>query len=105
MLGGCALSFNRETTNDGFDFPSANVSRIVRNKTTADELVQLFGGPLEKTELPDNSEEWKYYYSTGYELKEQGFLTDYEKSEHHSRTLYLQLTNGVVKDYTYREGH
>ena len=100
---GCALAFHRSTQNDGFDFPSENVSKILIGKTTGDELIQLFGGPLAKFEVSENEERWKYSYSTGTEIEEQGFLTDTVQSTGHHKTLDILLKNGTVTNFTYTE--
>lgn len=100
---GCALAFHRSTYDDGYDFPSENVNRIINGKTTGDELIQLFGGPLAKYEVSENEERWKYYYSTGTEIVEKGFLTDEVQSTGQRKTLVILLKNGTVTNFTYTE--
>jgi hypothetical protein len=100
---GCAFAFQRSTYKVGFDFPSENVSKIMKGKTTGDELIKMFGGPLEKVEVSENEEEWKYFYSTGIEIVEKSFLTDKEQSTGQFRTLDIMLKNGAVTDFTYTE--
>lgn len=102
---GCALAFHHTTYNDGFDFPSENVNKIMKGKTTGDELIQMFGGPLEKFEVSENEEEWKYSYSTGTEIVEHGFLTDKEQSTSQHKTLDILLKNGTVTDFTFTDSH
>ena len=99
------MSYQRKTFDDGFDFPSENVSKIVKGKTTGDGIVQLFGGPLSKNEILENTEQWRYTYSTGVEVRESGFLTDEERSTRWNKTLVIQLKNGIVTGYTYTESH
>jgi hypothetical protein len=103
VLAGCTFGFHRSSHNDGFDFPSENVSRIIIGKTTDDELIQMFGGPLAKYEVSENEERWKYSYSTGTEIEEQVFLTDTVQSTSHQKTLDILLKNGTVTNFTYAE--
>lgn len=102
-LAGCSFGFHRSTHNDGFDFPSENVSKILIGKTTGDELIQMFGGPLAKYEVSENEERWKYSYSTGTEIEEQVFLTDTVQLTSRQKTLVILLKNGTVTNFTYAE--
>jgi outer membrane protein assembly factor BamE (lipoprotein component of BamABCDE complex) len=102
---GCSFAFHRSTYNDGFDFPSENVNKIMKGETTGDELIQMFGGPLAKIEVSENEEEWKYSSSTGTEIVAKGFLTDKEQSTGQHKTLDIMLKNGTVTDFTYTESH
>jgi hypothetical protein len=102
---GCTLAFHLSTYNDGFDFPSENVNKIMKGETTGDELIRLFGGPLAKIEISENEEEWKYSSSTGTEIVENGFLTDEEQSTGQHKTLDIMLKNGTVTDFTFTESH
>jgi hypothetical protein len=102
---GCALSYHRSDDNDGFDFSSGNVNKIIKGKTTANELIQLFGGPLSKSEVSENEEEWKYSYSTSIKIEEKYFLTDEVQSTGHHKTLDILLKNGTVTSFTYSESH
>lgn len=104
-IAGCALAYHRSTFNDGFDFPSENVNKIIKGKTTGDEIIQMFGGPLAKNEVSENEEQWKYSYSTGIEIKESGFLTDEEQSTSQHKALFILIKNGIVTDFTYIEGN
>lgn len=104
-LAGCTFGFHRSVHNDGFDFPSENVSKILIGKTTGDELIKMFGGPLAKFEVSENEERWKYSYSTGIEIGEQGFLTDTVQSASYHKTLVILLKNGTVTNFTFNEGH
>ena len=104
-VAGCTLAYHRKTFDDGFDFPGENVSKIIKGKTTGDEIIQMFGGPLAKTEIPENKEQWRYFYTTGVEIKESSFLTDEEHSTRRQKTLVILLRNGIVIDYIYTEGH
>jgi outer membrane protein assembly factor BamE (lipoprotein component of BamABCDE complex) len=103
-VAGCTLAYHRKTFDDGFDFPSEKVNKIVKGKTTGDEIIQMFGGPLGKSEILENEEQWRYFYSTGIEVKESGFLTDEERSTRRRKTLVILLKNGVVTNFTYTEG-
>jgi outer membrane protein assembly factor BamE (lipoprotein component of BamABCDE complex) len=101
---GCTLSYHRTTYNDGFDFPSENVNRIVKGVTTGDELVELFGGPLVKSEVSEDEEIWRYSSTTGMKIEETGFLTDEVQSTRQHKTLDIRLKKGTVTDFSYSEG-
>jgi outer membrane protein assembly factor BamE (lipoprotein component of BamABCDE complex) len=60
-LWGCATE---TTTTTGKDFDSSKVSQIVKGKTTADEIVAMFGTPYTKQPDADDGEKWEYFYST-----------------------------------------
>ena len=100
---GCALSFGSSTNNDGFDFPSENVKKIVIGKTTSNELIHMFGGPLAKYDVAENEEQWTYSYSTGNKYEVRGFLTDTAQSTRRRKTLSIQLKNGTVTSFSYTE--
>ena len=97
----CGLSYYRLSLVDGIDFPDWNVSKIVKKKTTGDEVVRLFGQPLSKYELLDNVEMWGYSYTTRFELKENGLLTDEAQFREYHKALYIRLENGIVTDFNY----
>ena len=102
---GCTLSYHRTTYNDGFDFPSENVNKIVKGITTSDELVELFGGPLVKSEVSEDEEIWRYSSTTGMKIEETGFLTDEVQSTRQHKTLDIRLKKGTVTDFSYSEGN
>ena len=104
-VGGCSLSYYRKTLNDGFDFPSENVNRIVKGKTTGDELIELFGGPLAKNDISETEEVWRYSYSAGVRIEEGGFFSDDVQSTRQYKVLVITLKNGTVADFTYIESH
>jgi hypothetical protein len=104
-VAGCSLAYHRKTFNDGFDFPSENVDLIVKGKTTGDEIIEMFGGPLQKKDISENQEQWRYFYSTGIEIKESGFLTVEEHSARWHKTLVIVFKNGIVTNFIYSEGH
>jgi hypothetical protein len=100
---GCAFSFGNSTYNDGFDFPSENVKKIMIGKTTSNELIQMFGGPLSKYDVSENEEQWTYSYSTGNKYEVRGFLTDKAQSTSRRKTLSIRLKNGTVANISYTE--
>jgi len=104
-VAGCSLAYHRKTFNDGFDFPSENVGLIVKGKTTGDEIIEMFGGPLQKSDISEDAEQWRYFYSTGIEIKESVFLTDETQSSRWHKTLVIVLKHGIVTNFIYTEGH
>ena len=102
---GCALSYHRTAYSDGFDFPSENINKIVKGITTSDELVELFGGPLVKSEVSEDEEIWRYSSITGIKTEQTGFLTDEVQSTRQHKMLDIRLKNGTVTDFSYTEGN
>ncbi len=51
-VAGCMSSFKHTTYEDGFDFNSENVKKIVIGKTTGKELIQMFGGRSKSMGFP-----------------------------------------------------
>jgi outer membrane protein assembly factor BamE (lipoprotein component of BamABCDE complex) len=101
---GCSMSYRNETYDIGFDFPSENVSKIVDGKTTADDLIHLFGGPYAKHGDSENEEVWRYYYATSHSYKENDILANEITSFHQNKTLLIRLKNGVVIHHSYSVG-
>jgi len=100
---GCALSYRRSTDNDGFDFPSDKVKKIIKGKTTGDEIIHMFGGPFSKSDISENEEEWGYYYSSGVEINENSFLSNYVYATGYRKSLVIRLKNGTVSNFIYTE--
>ena len=101
---GCSLFYRDSTYKIGFDFPSENVSKIVKGKTTGDELLELFGGPFAKNEISEDEEVWRYYYSTDNNYKESDIFANEAKSTHQNKTLLIRLKNGTVTNFSYNVG-
>lgn len=100
LVGGCATA----SFSYGRDFNSANVSKIVKGKTTATELQQLEGDPFTKTRVSDTEETWLYTYTVS-ESKAHNFIVVANVSTNTSqKTLNVVLDNGVVTTYTLTEG-
>lgn len=100
VMAGCATS----NYSVGRDFPSENVSKIVKGKTTAKELVQMFGQPYMKTVISATEERWMYTYSHGSATAQSYVFTMNVQSKGTQKTLDLLLKNGVVENYTFAEG-
>ncbi len=60
------------TTTTGRDFDNSHASQIVKGKTTADEIVVMFGTPFTKQPEGDDGEKWVYSYGTS-TARSQGF--------------------------------
>lgn len=99
FLTACATS----TFTVGKDFPTQNISKIEKKKTTADELIALLGKPYTKTVVSDDSEKWIYTYSEGKSHAQSYVVTMKVKTTGHNKTLDVLLKNGVVVNYTYSE--
>jgi len=103
-VAGCSLFYRNEAYNIGFDFPSENVSKIINGKTTAEEVIHLFGGPYAKSDVTDNEAVWRYYYSTSSTDRESNIFVHEAKSSHQNKTLIIRLKNGIVTHHSYSVG-
>ena len=88
----------------GRDFPGENVGKIVRGKTTDNDLIQMFGEPLSKTITPD-TEKWTYTYASGNATVLRTFTTVGTKYRGKSKKLDILFKNGVVTDFTFYEAN
>jgi hypothetical protein len=101
-LWGCASHVTK-----GNDFDSSTVDKIVNGKTTADELINLFGAPQEKRPETDNGERWIYYYE---DLTTKAplvipFAPIRTRSTGYKKNLNLLIDkNRIVVNHTFDEG-
>ena len=77
----------------------ANVQAIEKNVTTADQITQKFGAPMNKA-MTDGGEIWTYMY-----MDTQGTtgLTSTQVSGKQQK-LDVMIKDGIVVNYTYNEG-
>jgi hypothetical protein len=87
----------------GKDFPSENVTRIVKGEATSNELVRMFGEPFSKMVVSEYEEKWTYTYSTGVTSAQSYIITMKEKTMGRHKTLDVLLKNGKVTNFTYNE--
>lgn len=99
-LNGCATS--HYTT--GRDFPSANVSSIVKGKTTASELQTLFGQPFAKSPVNETDEKWVYTYTNGSTHAQSYVVSMQITTKGVQKTLDVLIRSGVVINYTFTDG-
>ncbi len=66
------------------DIDSTKVSQILKGQTTINELIVLFGEPDSKLIIDENNEQWIY--------------------KGRFKELDVTLINGIVQNYTYKEG-
>lgn len=97
LLTGCATT----TSSYGTDFSDANVSKIVKGKTTSAQLIELFGQPFQKTPVSATEEHWMYTYTTAQSEAKPWMFGTNVKTTSTAKTLYVLLKNGVVINYTY----
>ncbi|MEW8509044.1 MAG: hypothetical protein AB2598_20350 [Candidatus Thiodiazotropha sp.] len=88
----------------GNDFPSNNVSKIEKGKTTTMELIRLFGDPFSKTVISSTSEKWIYTYSAGTATAQSYLVKTKVEAKGIQKTLDILIENGVVSNYTFTEG-
>ena len=97
FIGGCATS----TYTVGNAFQSENVSKIVRNETTAVQLEKLVGKPYMATVLSADEVKYLYTYTHGTAKAQFTNVTSDSKTQ----TLDVLIKNGVVVNYTYSESN
>jgi outer membrane protein assembly factor BamE (lipoprotein component of BamABCDE complex) len=102
MLSGCATS-HPTSYSVGREFPSENLSKIVKGKTTSSDLVRMFGEPYSKTVVSESEEKWIYTYSTGTASVQREFLAAKVQTTGQNKTLDVLLKNGTVTNFTYSE--
>ena len=100
FLIGCATS----SYTVGRDFPSDNVSQIVKGKTTDLAMVKMFGEPFTKTVISATDEKWIYMYSNGTAKAQSYVVTMKVKTTGIQKTLDVLIINGVVANFAYTEG-
>ena len=99
LLVGCATSSFKV----GNDFSSANVSKIVKGKTTSNEMISLFGEPFTKSVISATDEKWIYMYSNG-TAKAQSYIVAMKvETTGTQKTLDVLITDGVVSNFAYTE--
>lgn len=90
-------------TTNGVKFNATQVDKIVKEKTTAEELVQMSGEPFIKTVVSANQDKGIYMYMTN-EVEARVFLTMNVQSEMNQKALDVLLKNGVVVNHTFNVG-
>ncbi|WP_193075577.1 hypothetical protein [Pseudomonas sp. FME51] len=99
-LSGCATS----SYSVGESFASENVSQIIKNETTSEELVVLLGEPYTKTVLSASDEKWIYMHSEG-TAKAQSYIVSMDvKTTGTQKMLDVLISDGVVVNFAYTEG-
>jgi hypothetical protein len=96
---GCATS----SYSVGKDFPSENVSKIVKGKTTGNELIGMLGEPFSKTVLSESEEKWIYTYSSGTASAQSYVFTTKVQTTGQHKMLDVLLKNGIVTNFTYTD--
>lgn len=99
LLSGCATS----TFTVGNDFSSANVSKIVKGKTTSKEMISLFGEPFTKSVISAKDEKWVYMYSNGTAKAQSYIVTMKVETTGTQKTLDVLITDDVVSNFAYTE--
>lgn len=99
-LNGCATS----SYSVGKNFPSENVSKIIKSKTTSEDMISLFGEPYTKTVISASDEKWIYMYSES-KAKAHNYLVTMDiKTTGTQKMLDVLITNGVVANFAFTEG-
>lgn len=99
-LVGCATS----SYSVGRDFQVENVNKIVKGKTTGNDLIQMFGEPFTKTVLSETEEKWLYTHSSGTASAQSYVFTMKVETTGRQKMLDILLKNGVVTNFTFTDG-
>ena len=99
ILGGCATS----NYSVGNPFPSENVQKIVKGKTTSSELISLFGQPFTKSVISESEVKWTYTYASGTAKAQSFVLTTKVETTGTQKTLDVLVKNDLVVNYSYTE--
>ncbi|MDZ7660846.1 hypothetical protein [Thiohalophilus sp.] len=99
LISGCATS----NYSVGNPFPSENVNKIVKGKTTTADLANLFGQPFSKTVISANEEKWMYMHSSGTSTAQSYVFTMDVKTTGMQKTLDILVKDDVVVNFAYTE--
>ena len=99
-LSGCSTS----TYSVGKDFPSENVSKIIKGKTSTEDMLALFGKPYSRAVISATDEKWIYMHSEGTAKAQSYIVTVDVKTTGTQKMLDVLISNGVVVNYTFNEG-
>ena len=94
IASGCTYTSN---VNYGTSFSSEQVSKIVKGKTTADELILIFGEPAIKSVISENEVKWIYSH-TGGSASAQAF-TMKTHNDIKTQTLDILVRDGIVINF------
>ena len=100
FLWGCATAHSTA----GRDFDTSKASQIVKGKTTADELVAMFGKPYSKQPEANGGERWLYSYATATAHATAFFGSHVETTGYKKNLNILINSNRVVENYVVDEG-
>lgn len=87
----------------GNEFSSEMISKIIKNKSSKEDLIKLFGQPQFKSVLSENDEKWVYSYTLGTASVEAAFLSSKVNSSGVQKMLDILIRNGIVINYAYTE--
>ena len=99
LASGCATS----SYSVGTDFSSVNIDKIVKGKTTSQEMIQLFGEPFSKSVVSAEDEKWMYMYSKGTAKAQSYVITMKVETTGTQKMLDVLIKNGVVINFAYTE--
>ncbi len=88
----------------GKDFDETLIPRIEKNKTTQEELINMFGEPYVKRVLSEYEQKWLYHYESGHLKSRSYVLTTKVETIGSKKSLKILLRDGVVVEYSYTKG-
>jgi len=99
-LVGCAS----KSITSGREFDVAKIGSIQKGITTSDELAGLLGQPFGKSAQSADEVVWNYMWRKGTATTTRGSDGPVVTSQGEKKTLDVLIRNGVVENYTYKDG-
>jgi hypothetical protein len=99
LVAGCAT----RSFSVGRDFDASKSSGIIKGKTTAAEIREMFGEPFTKTVISEAGEKWIYTYTSGSATAQATPFSIQTNSTGSTKTLDILFNNGIVANFTYNE--
>lgn len=100
LCAGCASS----SFSVGRPFDETGVTKIVKGKTTAAELLALFGEPFTKAVVSENEVKWNYYHTAGVVSAVATPFGATTETDSQSKILDVLLKNDTVVNFTFTKG-
>ena len=101
FCAGCASSSSFSV---GRPFDETGVTKIVKGKTTAAELLALFGEPFTKSVVSENEVKWNYYHTAGVTTAVATPFGVTAASDNQMKSLDVLLKKEIVVNFTFTKG-
>ncbi|HUA64945.1 MAG TPA: hypothetical protein VME24_03795 [Alphaproteobacteria bacterium] len=102
-LCGCVTSVVRNQTTSGADFDETKIGQIQKGKTTADQIVSLFGEPRSEDIVSPNQILWRYRYqsTTFVDTYDQINGAAVKQISGYEKKLEILMQDDVVVNFSY----